>query len=157
MTIFAFKQFPFLSILLLSICIEVHGQKHNKKVVYPLKQLLHNIDTLIVQGHPMNNKGFRYDTLFKMDIQHLANQSFFNKNIEVGEYGATPMGIIHLYKNDTIIVRIRSWTINKTQYAVNISVNEQFWYSGLVISRITFDKLFANIHKQNIYRKVSRN
>jgi hypothetical protein len=66
--------------------------------ITPLKILLKQIDTLIFRGSPTNNKGFRYDTLYAEQVDHLAKVRFKNKKINMDKYGVTPDGSISLYQ-----------------------------------------------------------
>lgn len=118
-----------------------------RSIVYPFKELLKDIDTLVIQGGPRINKGGKVDTLYKESIEKLANLYFQNKDFSVEAYGVTPGGSIEFFHNGKRIVLIGCWDITDTYYAVNVSLNGQFAYHGLLINKKYFDGLFEKFQK----------
>ena len=117
---------------------------NGQKAVYPFKSILKNIDTVIFRGSPTNNRSNKLDTFYIDDILKLRQLSFNNKKVQIENYGVTPQGSISFFKDKKRIILIGCWSINETEYGINISLNEKFTYYGLTISKKTFDKIFRN-------------
>lgn len=141
-----FHRILFSMILVLSVSV-LAAQK--RSIVYPFKDILKDIDTLVIQGGPRNNKGESLDTIYKMDIVKLENLYFQQKDFSVEAYGIPACGNISLFTMNGKTT-INCWEINDTYYAVNIRVNDKLAFRGLLISQAYFDKLFEKLKKQTL-------
>jgi len=138
----SFFVFAFFTVYFVS---PVTAQK--KTIVYPFEELLNGTDTLIVRGGPLIIKTETADTVFKPGIERIRSMYFTNKDFSVEQYGLAPSGSIELMRSGKQIALIRCWEINDTYYAVDVSIDGNFSYRGLLIRKPAFDRAFAHRNK----------
>ena len=131
-----------------SLIAQPNSGSQKKNIVYPFKEVLKGIDSLVIQGGPRIVQEEAGSAVYGADIEKLANLYFQNKDFAIEAYGISPCGSIQLIHQGKPLATVACWDLNDTYYAVNVAMNGKYVYHGLLINKSYLDKLFDRLKNQ---------